>query len=184
MLYATPPDDPDDHPSIATSSDNLIIHVVFIVSIVVFMFSYRFRTSCLIVNALQPSDLACAWEHPVKERDRNGACTAWTNDWGPGWLTMSGQERRAPWAPNTNPDERVRNRIQPRDGAPPIPPSMIQAASLPLTCPEFPTAARSRLRSSLRSCRACGRNSWRRGEICNPRSLCRRCFAVGTYVFG
>ena len=53
--------------------------------------------------------------------------------------------------------------------------SIIQALWVPSTCPEFPTAARSRLRFPLRSCRACGRNSWRRGEICTWRRFQQRC---------
>lgn len=53
--------------------------------------------------------------------------------------------------------------------------SSIQTPWVPSTCPEFPTAARSRLRFPLRSCRACGRNSWRRGEICTWRSFKQRC---------
>lgn len=69
----------------------------------------------------------------------------------------------------------MRRTIQPRDDASskslqPI----IQALRVPSTCPEFPTAARSRLRFPLRSCRACGRNSWRRGEICTWRSFQQR----------
>lgn len=52
----------------------MMIHIVFIVIIVAFMFSYRFRTSWLIVNALQPSYLVCAWKYAARERDRHGPC--------------------------------------------------------------------------------------------------------------
>jgi hypothetical protein len=57
--------------------------------------------------------------------------------------------------------------------------SRTQRASVPRTCAEFPTAARFPLTFPLRSCRACGRNSWRKKERCSWRSLSRRCLAVG-----
>lgn len=70
----------------------------------------------------------------------------------------------------------MRTSIQPRgDASSKSLQSLVQARSVPSTCPEFPTAARSRLRFPLRSCRACGRNSWRRGEICTWRSFQQRC---------